>query len=197
MLLLVELLMLICGIWAIATGKLPRLLFGGSQYTAEGRKVRLLGVLLVLPIPLAILGTVLLDLLFGMQCSGCDALLELFIVGAVGFASLIVFRAIRQPVAKSNALAESARIETLISKKSYGALMYALLGGLGFTVFLLCPLALIRANHALRLINQHRVGEQYRHTANLARVLAALILLAYSSVGVCVVTLMIMYGQRG
>jgi hypothetical protein len=45
-----------------------------------------------------------------------------------------------------------------------------------------CPLAFVRANQALRLIDEHQVGEQYRGTAQAARIIAPVIFLFYAAV---------------
>ena len=84
----VEILMLITGVWAIATGKIPSLLFGGPQYKLEGRSARLLGVLLLLPILITFVGSSFLEDVFG---------LELITVLGFGIAAIVISRLIRQP----------------------------------------------------------------------------------------------------
>jgi len=99
MILLIEILMLIAGIWAIVAGKLPSAMFGGAKYSFEGRGVRLLGLILV------------------------------------------------------------------------------------------CPLAFVRANQALHLIDEHQVGRQHRRAANAARIIAPVIFLSYAAIAAIVLAI--------
>ena len=64
MLLIVEIAMLIGGIYAIATAKVPGFLIGGGKYQVEGTTARLFGVLLVLPLPIAFIGGFISFLVF-------------------------------------------------------------------------------------------------------------------------------------
>jgi hypothetical protein len=73
-------------------------------------------------------------------------------------------------------------------------LIYALLG-LGFAGMILYPLAFTRAGQALRLIEEHKVGERYRNTAKLARILAAVILLLWLGV-IALIVLVSFVGAR-
>ena len=63
-------------------------------------------------------------------------------------------------------------IEAKIAKKSQGALMYTIFSATGFAAVICCPLAIVYANQALKLIDENRVGEQYRSKAKTARTLA-------------------------
>jgi len=56
MILVLEILFLLSGVWAIFTGKLPAFLFGGDKYQIEGIAIRILGVVLLLPLPVAFIG---------------------------------------------------------------------------------------------------------------------------------------------
>ena len=192
MLLIIELIMLVAGIWAVATGKLPSLLFGGSHYRLEGRGVRYLGVVLVLPIPVVLASSVVLALFLGEEASGYATILELIIVLGVGMAALIISRVIRQPSgaidSRGDVLGSAPDIEAIIGKKAQGSLIYALLGGLGIAAIILCPLAFIRSGQALKMIDEHKVGEHYRKTAKAARILAAVILLFWAAIAVCVLS---------
>jgi len=188
MLLVIEILLLIAGIIALATGKLPSFLLGGAKYRYEGRGVRWLGLILVLPLPLAFVSGVLLALLFGDQATGYTFVVELLIVLAVIIAVLIVSRYVRQPVAPLTSDGQP-NVEPIIAKKAQGSLIYALLGILGFSAIVVCPLAFIRANQALRLIDEHQVGEQYRGTAKAARIIAPVIFLFYAGVAVLLLVL--------
>jgi hypothetical protein len=83
----------------------------------------------------------------------------------------------------------SSKIEARISKKANGALAYALLGIFGVSAIRLCPLAIIYAGQALQLIDQYAIGERYRSTAKLARIVAGAICLGYAGFGVYVLIL--------
>ena len=192
---IIEILMLIVGIWAIATGKLPSFLFGGAKYKLEGRGVRLLGLILALPLPAAFVAGFLLALLFGNQTTGYAVLLEVVIVLACGIAAVVVSRFVRQPAIPAGSDGDTTKdlsnFEAIIAKKAQGSLIYALLGILGFSAILVCPLAFIRANQALRLIDKHQVGEQYRGTANAARIIAPIIFLFYAAVAVIILAIVL------
>lgn len=192
MLLIVEIIMLIAGIWALATGKIPSILFGGPHYKLEGRGVRLLGVILMLPIPVALSGGVVLALLFGEQASGYAILFELAAILVVAIAALVVARHIRQPRVETDENGQMIEggvdLAPVIGRKAQGSLIYALLGGLGVAAVILCPLAFIRSGQALKMIDKHQLGEQYRGTAKAARILSVVIFVFWAAVAICVLS---------
>ncbi len=67
-LLIVEILMLIAGLWAMISGQFPetlfKLLFGKGEYELDSRNVRLLGLLWASPIPLTFVGGFIIAILF-------------------------------------------------------------------------------------------------------------------------------------
>ena len=71
MLIVLEILFFIFGLYAIVTTKLPAFLVGGGNYKIEGPNVRILGLLLALPLPVAFIGGLLLGLLFGVVSTPC------------------------------------------------------------------------------------------------------------------------------
>ncbi len=83
-------------------------------------------------------------------------------------------------------MGETGKVEATIAKKAQGALVYSLLGGLGFTAIVTSPLAFIYATQALQLIQQHQVGERYRNNANIARVIAIVVVVFYGGIALCV-----------
>ncbi|MCP4417861.1 MAG: hypothetical protein GY805_14650 [Chloroflexi bacterium] len=102
-LLIVEILMLIAGIWALVSGKLPsglfKVLFGKGEYMANPRQARLIGLLLTSPIPLTFLGGLLLGVLFGADAVQYSAILEIFILIVVCILAVIIARKVKnQPV---------------------------------------------------------------------------------------------------
>lgn len=186
----IEIIMLFAGIWALVTAKIPSWVLGGPRYKLEGGGARLLGLILVLPLPLAFVGGFVLALFLGEEGAAYATLLELLLVAGAAIAAVIVSRFVRQPATMDTTASEgSADIEAIIGKKAQGSLIYALLGILGFSAILVCPLAYVRAGQALRLMDAHHVGEQHRGTAKAARILAAIIFLFYAAVAVGIIAL--------
>ena len=84
--LLLEIAMLIGGIYAIVFAKVPSLLVGAGRHPVEGLVARWIGVLLILPLPIAFLGNAILPLLFDKDGAQYAGMLEL--VTVLGFAIL-------------------------------------------------------------------------------------------------------------
>ena len=189
MLLIVEAIMFISGIWALVTGTIPSFLFGGPQYKLEGRGVRLIGIVLMIPLPFAFVMGMGLGILLKEDVSGYAFFFELILVLGIGILAMIVSRLIRTPATElENGLVESdVEIEGLIGKKSQGSLIYVLLGGLGFPAIILCPLAFIRSSQALRMIDEYGIGEQYRKMATAARILSVVVSLFWAGVLMCLI----------
>lgn len=197
MILILEILFLISGVWAVFTGKLPAFLFGGDKYQIEGIAIRVLGVVLLLPMPLAFIGGVVLVLLFDQTTATTyGTLLEIVLVLGVAILALVVVRFVRKPKMRVDSLGNLvpavSDIEAQIAKKAQGALMYAIFSMFGVASIIVCPLAFIYATQALRLIDQHQVGEQYRGRANTARLLAGLSALFWLVVVGCLVLVVVL-----
>ena len=98
-LLIVEILMLIAGLWALITGKLPetlfKVLFGKGKYYIDSKNARLLGILLALPIPLVFISGLVLSMFFGGDSVLYAALLEIVIVIVVSIISMVIARRIK------------------------------------------------------------------------------------------------------
>ena len=180
MLLIVEIAMLIGGIWAIVAGKVPSFLVGGGKYQVEGIVARLFGVLLILPLPVAFLGAVVLALLFGEDSIGYAALLEIVTVLGVAVLAVVLVRVVGKRVEPTS------DTEAVIAKKAQGALMYALFSATGVAALICCPLAFVYASQALRLIDEHGIGEQHRRKAQAARVVAGVLTLLWVGAVVCI-----------
>ena len=101
MLLIIEILFLIAGLWALVSGKLPagvfRVLFGNGQYELAPDRARLFGLLLASPLPVAFLVTLVLTGLMGGRASGPAAYFEGFYLIAIAIASIVIARRIRRP----------------------------------------------------------------------------------------------------
>lgn len=184
MLLLIELLMLVAGLWGLLTGRFPQLLLGGGKYQIEGTNARLLGLLLISPLPLSFLGGILLILWLGEPAEEYVAMLEIALIFIVLVVTVVAVRLIGKPTASPDSA------ETIIAKKANGALIYALLSVTGIGAIIFCPLAFVYAGQALRLIDEHPdVGEAYRRKAQTARLLAGVITLLWALMFACLVSL--------
>ena len=64
--------------------------------------MRLVGILLVLPLPLAFAAGIILGLLFGKDATGYMMVTEFIIVIGVAIVASIAFRRIRRPIADPN-----------------------------------------------------------------------------------------------
>jgi cytochrome b561 len=186
-LLILEIAMLIGGIYALVTAKVPGFLVGGGKVKIEGLPARLLGVLLILPMPTALVGGVLLALLLGEEAYNYSALLEIGIVFGIALLTLILSRVLGKRIEPEN------EIEASISKKAQGALMYAILSATGLAALVCCPLAIIYANQAIKLIDEHGVGEEHRGKAKTARVIAIVPLALGGAAVVCIVSSALIY----
>ena len=95
MLLIVEILFFIMGIYAIITAKLPSW-FVGKGYIAEGSQVRVLGVAMASPLPLAFCAGFAFALIDPDLVTAASAI-EILAVLVVAIASVFVLRKIRKP----------------------------------------------------------------------------------------------------
>jgi hypothetical protein len=66
--------------------------------------VRLVGILLVLPLPLAFAAGSILGLLFGKDATGYAVITEYIIIIGVAIVASIAFRRIRRPIADPNSV---------------------------------------------------------------------------------------------
>jgi hypothetical protein len=187
--LIIEIAMLIGGIWAIVAGKVPSFLVGGGKYQVEGVVARLFGLLLILPLPVAFLGGVVLALLFGEDGTGYAAMLEIVTVLGVAVLAVVLVRVVGKRIEPDS------DIEAVISKKAQGALMYAIFSATGFAALICCPLAFVYASQALRLIDEHGIGEQHRRKAQAARVVAAIATLLWVVSLGCIVLVALLGAQ--
>lgn len=187
MLLILEIAMLIGGIYALVTAKVPGFLVGGGKVQIEGLPARLLGVLLILPLPTAFVGGVLLALLVGEEAYNYAALLEIGVVFGIALLVVIISRLL------GTRLEPESEIEAMITKKAQGALMYAILSATGLAALVCCPLAIIYANQAIKLIDEHGIGEEHRNKAKTARVIAIVPLALGGAAVVCIVSSALIY----
>lgn len=97
MLLIIELAMLAGGIWAIFTGKIPSSLVGGKKHQVKGTMARVLGLLFILPLPVAFLGAVVLIALFGDAGQRYAIVLEIITVIGVALLAFVLVRIVGKP----------------------------------------------------------------------------------------------------
>lgn len=189
MLLIIEIGMFIAGLVALITGKLPSILFGGPKYKYGGTGARFMGLILLIPLPAAIFVGLLSSLLNWEIPLWYLVVIEILLVLGAGIGAMVIGMFIRQSAelpttGEEGAGADLVSIEAQIAHKAQGSLIYALLGILGFTAIVVGPLAFLRAQQAMRMIDEHQVGEKHRSTAKLARTLAVIIFLFYSATAI-------------
>lgn len=189
MLLIIEIAMFIGGIYTVIYEKLPSLLLGGGKYSVDGLIVRLIGILMLVPFPVAILSDAMIKQFFGGTGAGYDLILEILVILSVAILSTVLIRVLGQKIEPVN------EIEEIISRKTVGALLYSVLSATGFAALVCCPLAFVYSNQALKLIDQNGVGQQYRRKANIARAFAGTVTLLWV-VGIgCLVTYAVAAGN--
>jgi hypothetical protein len=96
MLFILEIVFLVAGAWALVTGRLPSWLLGGPGYVIEGAGARILGAILVLPLPLNFGLGILLFLLSGENGLATAVYLETGTVLLVAVTALVVSRRVRR-----------------------------------------------------------------------------------------------------
>jgi hypothetical protein len=180
MLFIIEIILLIAGIWTILKAKVP-LFISGPQYQVEGANARLLGVILILPLPIAFIANFILSIFLDKGTAlGSAILVEILVAIIVLVATRIFISRVGQStitVDKTGQVENISTLNSIIAKKAQVAIVYAFLGILGPAAIVACPLAFIRTGQALRLINEYKVGESYRGLAYLGRGIAVVALL--------------------
>lgn len=184
LLLILEVAMLIGGMYAIFTAKVPSFLVGGGKVQVEGMAARLFGVLFILPLPVSFLGGVILALLLGEEGKAYATILELIVVFGVAILATVLSRFVGKKIEPVN------DIEAKIARKAQGALMYAIFSITGFAALICCPLAIVYASQAIKLIDEHHVGEQHRNKANTARWIAIIFTTLWAAAIICLVSTM-------
>jgi hypothetical protein len=101
MLLIIELLFLVAGLWAIISGKIPtglfKFLFGKGEYELPSNKTRLFGLLLSSPLPASFLVSFILTIIFGTKGTGYAVVFEYIYILTVIILSTIIARKTRHP----------------------------------------------------------------------------------------------------
>ncbi|MBW8012207.1 MAG: hypothetical protein FVQ83_13385 [Chloroflexi bacterium] len=186
--LILELAMLAGGIYAVFSGKMPAFLIGGSKRRLNDTTARLIGGLLIMPFPFALFVAFAFNSFYGEDGLSYASIIELVVVFSAALLAVILVRVLGKPlgdVAGPGVIEgtsdldldeSSTRIESKIAKKAQGALIYAILSITLIGIFIQ-PVAFFYANQAIKLIEEHGVGEQYRSQANAARIVSGLVML--------------------
>ncbi len=137
MLLIIEILFLVAGLWAIIAGRMPaglfRVLFGKGQYELPPPQARLFGLLLSSPFPLSFLVAFLLGGWLGQAGLAYSTIFEALYVVAITVTSIVVARKIRRPEIPQTNPAEAAVSSPTAAPpprriQSYGARLLIMLG---------------------------------------------------------------------
>jgi hypothetical protein len=103
-LLIIELLFLLDGIWAIIFGKIPtglfNFLFGLGEYKFPPTQTRLFGLLLASPLPVSYGISLLFTNLFGANGAVYATIFEFIYILVIMVTSIIIVRRAKEPKAK-------------------------------------------------------------------------------------------------
>jgi len=97
MLFVLEMIMLMLGIRVFLKGTLPRIPFVKPRYNLGKRAIKLLGVLLVLPIPITIVVSLLLKLVLREVALGYDVALDWIVFAGTVAATFLIVRRMWRP----------------------------------------------------------------------------------------------------
>lgn len=132
MLLIIELLFLVAGLWAIISGKIPaslfRFLFGKGEYELSSKKARLFGLLLLSPLPASFFVSILLTALIGSKATGYGIAFEYVYLFAVIISSIIIARKTRHPEKQENDNSQSVATPSEQKASSYGVRLLIIFG---------------------------------------------------------------------
>ncbi len=99
---IIEILFLVAGVWLLFSGKIPSkyfsILFGKGDYVLSSGKTRLLGLLLLSPLPLVLFVSFTLALFLGDKATTPATIFEIVYDLVVIGIAIFVARKIRQPV---------------------------------------------------------------------------------------------------
>jgi hypothetical protein len=86
-----------CGLWALVTGKVPSALVG-KKHRIEGVGARVIGAILLLPMPLGFVSGLVLGALMSDDGLGYATAIELLAFVLTLVAVLIISRVVRKPI---------------------------------------------------------------------------------------------------
>lgn len=105
---MLQILMLLIGVYAFITGDIPSWFLGSKRYEIKGWPARGLGVLMISTVPLAILATAFMAFFEVPNYEDVGYVTELIIVIVVALATVILGRRLRQPVEEERIGAEES-----------------------------------------------------------------------------------------
>ena len=132
MLLIIELLFLVAGLWAIFSGKIPaglfKFLFGKGEYELPSNKTRLFGLLLSSPLPASFFVSFLLTILLGAKGTGYAIVFEYIYIFAIIILSTIIARNTRRPEKQEIDNSQSVASPSEQKTSSYGVRLLIIFG---------------------------------------------------------------------
>lgn len=132
MLLIIELLFLAAGVWAVISGKLPsglfRFLFGKGEYELNPNKTRLFALMLISPLPVSYLVSFLLTAIMGEKATGYAFIFEIIYILVVTISSIFIARKMRRPEAMRVDNPPAVSISTEQKTNNYGLKLFIIIG---------------------------------------------------------------------
>jgi hypothetical protein len=190
-LLFLEIGMLLVGFISLVWRDVPKWLFGGSQYRIPDQTARLLGMVLLLPIPLTALTGFIYSVLFGEGFQRYAFWLELLTVLATMAVAVRVTRIARRPIEEDASVSEGFEEVSpgkQFERKVQVVKTYAALVGLGLPAIAFYPTTIHRANETLALMEQAGSNNTLKEPILKARRDASILLslwgLAFIGIGV-------------
>lgn len=184
---LIWIFMLVAGLWALFTGKLPMVLFSGlGTHKVDGRAARVIGACLAFAVLLSYISIVILNifyasanLAYNLICGLIPALL--FLVGAS-----ISVRRLRTPYQLTSDSSdppspEAAKIQKVVTQKVRRSAYLVAIGlGLAIIAFplfgvVVFPLAFIQAGRAISPMKAAHIEDLFQNDVNFLRSLSAVL----------------------
>ena len=179
--------MLVAGLWALFTGKLPMVLFSGlGTHKVEGMAARVIGVCLALSAPVSFVSILVLSLLLES-----NSLVYTFVCGLgptllVMVGATFAVRGVRTPYQLSgnsdNPLSPEAIETDKAVRQKVQRSMYLLALGLGLSLVahpvlgvIVFPLAYIQATKAISPTEEISIKDRYRADVNMIRLLSVVL----------------------
>lgn len=139
MLLIIELLFFVAGLWAIILGQVPvgllKLLFGKGEYDLPPNQARLFGLLLSSPFPVSYIVLLTLTNSLGAKGAGYSIIFEIVYILIIITVSIIIARKARHP--ETGNIDGSISSASSLEKKTSGyGLRLLIIFGIGFLGFI-------------------------------------------------------------
>jgi ABC-type xylose transport system permease subunit len=177
--------MLVAGLWALFTGKLPMILFSGlGTHKVEGKAAKTIGICLALSALISFVGVFFFaDNNFNSLILGLGP--TLLVMGGATF----VVRRLRKPSPLTDDLSDLLPPEAIkndeVVRQKLQRSAYLLALGLGLIwlvhpIFwwIMCPLTYIQANRAISSVKDGRLIARYQNDANAIRLLSVVLAVA-------------------